>query len=360
MRRFPYLLPWLRVELLLRSILTTRWDEPTWAIVRREIPRLMAMRRLGARAITALVVPKREIAWQILALNTEKAHNLREKSLETIRNRIDQFGVSEPIIQRQGQQDILIQLPGIQDPERAKEIISKTALLEFKLVDDTVNLEKALRNETADVGFMGPLQYLLAHEQAGAQAILGEVYNGQPTYTAQIFVRKDSGIRSLADLRGKTMAFVDPLSSSGYLYPLETFRQAGLIAKREDAEQFFRKIYFAGGDEQALRAVLNKFVDAAGIGQYSYAMLRPDEREQVTFIAESPKIPSHCVVARKGLDAANVTAFQEALLALNQGANRDLLKQLYNVDGYVKVTHETFAETERIAREYGFLKGNRR
>ena len=47
--------------------------------------RLMAMRRLGARSIVALVVPKREIAWQILALNTEKAHNLREKSLEVIR-----------------------------------------------------------------------------------------------------------------------------------------------------------------------------------------------------------------------------------------------------------------------------------
>jgi ParB family chromosome partitioning protein len=47
--------------------------------------RLMGMRRLGARSIVALVVPKREIAWQILALNTEKAHNLREKSLEVIR-----------------------------------------------------------------------------------------------------------------------------------------------------------------------------------------------------------------------------------------------------------------------------------
>src|SRR6266478_2243282 len=47
--------------------------------------RLEAMRRLGARSITALVVPRREIAWQILALNTEKAHNLREKSLEVIR-----------------------------------------------------------------------------------------------------------------------------------------------------------------------------------------------------------------------------------------------------------------------------------
>ncbi|HUC98009.1 MAG TPA: protein translocase subunit SecD, partial [Candidatus Polarisedimenticolaceae bacterium] len=68
-----------------------------------------------------------------------------DQSLETIRNRIDQFGVSEPIIQRQGQQDILIQLPGIQDPDRAKEIIGKTALLEFKLVDDNADVESAIR-----------------------------------------------------------------------------------------------------------------------------------------------------------------------------------------------------------------------
>jgi len=64
-----------------------------------------------------------------------------EQSLETIRNRIDQFGVSEPIIQRQGENDILVQLPGVQDPERAKELIGKTALLEFKLVREGVNPE---------------------------------------------------------------------------------------------------------------------------------------------------------------------------------------------------------------------------
>jgi preprotein translocase subunit SecD len=57
-----------------------------------------------------------------------------EQSLETIRNRIDQFGVAEPTVQRQGSQEILVQLPGIQDPGRAKDLIGKTALLEFKLV----------------------------------------------------------------------------------------------------------------------------------------------------------------------------------------------------------------------------------
>lgn len=57
-----------------------------------------------------------------------------DQSLETIRNRVDQFGVSEPSIQRQGDQDIVVQLPGVQDPQRAKELIGKTAVLEFKLV----------------------------------------------------------------------------------------------------------------------------------------------------------------------------------------------------------------------------------
>lgn len=60
-----------------------------------------------------------------------------DQALETIRNRIDQFGVAEPTILRQGSNEIVIQLPGIKDPKRAIEIIGKTAQLEFKMVDDS-------------------------------------------------------------------------------------------------------------------------------------------------------------------------------------------------------------------------------
>ena len=221
---------------------------------------------------------------------------------------------------------------------------------------DYAAVVEALRNNSADIGFMGPLQYVMAHDQAGATPILGELYNGKATYTARIFVRKDSGIQSLAELRGKTIAFVDPLSSSGYVYPLEIFRAAGLVKNKDEAEKFFRKIYFAGGDEQAIRAVFNKFVNAAGIGQYAYSLLRPDERDALRFIAESAPIPSHCIVARKGLDAQTIAAVQAALLALNQGSQRALLKHLYNVDGYVKVTPADYAGVEQVAQAYGFLK----
>jgi preprotein translocase subunit SecD len=68
-----------------------------------------------------------------------------DQALETIRNRIDQFGVAEPDIRRQGENRILIQLPGISDTQRAKDLIGKTALLEFKLVDDTGSVDAAVK-----------------------------------------------------------------------------------------------------------------------------------------------------------------------------------------------------------------------
>ncbi len=85
----------------------------------------------------------------ILKINDKRAIDLKkltvEHSLETIRNRVDQFGIAEPEIVPEGNNRIMIQLPGIKDPERAKNLIGKTALLEFKIVDDENSLDEALR-----------------------------------------------------------------------------------------------------------------------------------------------------------------------------------------------------------------------
>ena len=78
-------------------------------------------------------------------LNRLKA-DVMDKALDTIRNRIDQLGVRETTVVREGDNEILVQLPGIQDPERAKELIGKTAVLEFKLIDETHNVQDAIQN----------------------------------------------------------------------------------------------------------------------------------------------------------------------------------------------------------------------
>ncbi len=88
--------------------------------------------------------------WRVvLVLDSRQADQIKQnaidQALETIRNRIDQFGVSEPEITLQGTDRILIQLPGIKDPQRAINLIGQTALLEFKLVDEEGNLDEALK-----------------------------------------------------------------------------------------------------------------------------------------------------------------------------------------------------------------------
>jgi len=86
-----------------------------------------------------------------LVMSERRINQLRDdavrQGLETIRNRVDQFGVSEPTITRQGSERILIQLPGVQDPARAKALIGKTALLEFRLLDERTSVEQALAGQ---------------------------------------------------------------------------------------------------------------------------------------------------------------------------------------------------------------------
>jgi preprotein translocase subunit SecD len=91
----------------------------------------------------------------VLEVDTSKvqpqdASDAVERALEIIRNRVDEFGVAEPSIQRQGKRRIIVQLPGIKEPERAINLIGKTAMLEFKLVDEDGDLEKALEGEVPD------------------------------------------------------------------------------------------------------------------------------------------------------------------------------------------------------------------
>lgn len=99
-------------------------------LIGREFPdmKVAGHRSEHDNLIVDLVISEKELA--------HIKENAVYQALETIRNRIDQFGVTEPVIVKQGENQVLVQLPGIKDPERALELIGKTAQLEFKLVDE--------------------------------------------------------------------------------------------------------------------------------------------------------------------------------------------------------------------------------
>lgn len=224
----------------------------------------------------------------------------------------------------------------------------------FVTIDHAAAVE-ALRNGDADISFMGALPFVLAEEEIGAVPLLSEIYRDAPSYTGRVFVRRDSGFKTLADLEGRDIAFADPISESGYIYPLAEFERAGLIAGPGAAEDFFGRVFFAGGYQQAMQAMAEGLVDAAGASQYADLLLTPEQQSQVTWLAESDAIPSHVVIARPELDAGLRTGFVEAMLKLNMPEHRDKLRYLYGPDGYVETDPSVFDGVRNMAKRYGLL-----
>ena len=139
------------------------------------------------------------------------------QALETIRNRIDQFGVTEPLLQRQGKTQIIIQLPGVKDPKRAKDLIQDTALLEFKMLDEA-NVPKLLL----------PVQVERSEEEATRENFLSQVPEGSeilfeplesdeglPKYSRPYLVFKNPALTGdvLQDARVSIGDFSEPLVS---------------------------------------------------------------------------------------------------------------------------------------------------
>ncbi|MBI4325681.1 MAG: phosphate/phosphite/phosphonate ABC transporter substrate-binding protein [Chloroflexi bacterium] len=218
---------------------------------------------------------------------------------------------------------------------------------------------EAMRGGKADLAFVDPLAFMMAHEQIGARPLLLEVYaSGKPTYHSSIWVRKDSGLKKLEDLRGKSIAFADQVDMSGHLMPRDTFVKAGLLSPKRIEGEFFKQVYFAGGDEQAMRAMFNGFTDAAGVSQYALGLLRIEEREQVTPLANSIESPAHLLMARAGLPEAQAALVKQVLLALDKANPQDkaMLDKLYGVQGYAEASLGDFAEIAKVAAGYGFVK----
>jgi phosphonate transport system substrate-binding protein len=169
-------------------------------------------------------------------------------------------------------------------------------------------------------------------------------WHGNTSYTARIFVRKDAGIKSLEELRGKTIAFVDPASTSGYVWPMVLLIKRGLVQNR-DPKTFFREAVFVGAHDAALQALIRGQVDAiASFDQAREQYLKdPAEREKIAWVAETDPIPEGGIAGREGLDPATVAKVKAALLQMRGPEYAQLLKDLYDIDGFEPVDDAIYA-----------------
>jgi len=203
------------------------------------------------------------------------------------------------------------------------------------VASDYAAVIEALRNRTADLAFVHPGGYVLASREAKARIVARNLWHGKSSFTSRLYVRKESGIKSVEELRGKTIAFVDPASSSGYIYPMVLLIQKGLV-KNRDPKTFFKEVVFSGAHDASMRALLNGHVDAIAsfdVAREQY-LKDPAERERIVFVAETPEIPEAGIAARDGLDPAVVARVRAALLQIKAPVHTELLKRLYEIDGF--------------------------
>ncbi|MBC2693446.1 MULTISPECIES: phosphonate ABC transporter substrate-binding protein [Pseudomonas] len=175
---------------------------------------------------------------------------------------------------------------------------------------------EALRAGKLDVAYLGPFSYVLATSVANVEAFAVAVTRktGQSAYKSVIVARKDSGIRELADLKGRTFAFVDPSSASGHLFPKAGLEQAGFVPA-----QLFSRVIFSGSHDASILAVENRKVDAAAVADRIFAsavskgLVKQDDFQVVW---SSRPIPESPMVWRKDLDPALQQKVASALASI--------------------------------------------
>ncbi|MBO1438031.1 phosphate/phosphite/phosphonate ABC transporter substrate-binding protein [Meiothermus sp. CFH 77666] len=216
-------------------------------------------------------------------------------------------------------------------------------------------LIEAMRGGNLDFAFFPPDGYVIANQDVGAQVLLKSVRGTSPYYWSAIVVRKDSGIKSLQGLDGKSIAWVDKNSAAGYVFPRAAVVGAGL-----DPDKLFAKQTFAGRHDACVLAVLNKSVDACATfandtrnksGAWTQ-FLKPEEAAQLTAIFYSRPIPGDTFSVSKQFITKYPTlsrGIAAALQGIKTPENR-LLFNLYRID-YMIPAQDSDYDVVRQARK---------
>jgi phosphonate transport system substrate-binding protein len=216
-------------------------------------------------------------------------------------------------------------------------------------------LVEAMGTGRIDVGFFGPAAMVQAMDRYGAQPIVAHVRRGYSYYKAQFNVRCDSGIESFEQLRGRSIAFVDPASASGYQFPYVFLKNEFGIDANTDMDAIF-----AGSHDGAMLAVYNGDVDVAvtfggtpgSDGRTTIQNDFPDVMDEVCILGYTSEIPNDGAVVRAGLDPEFVEQLVEALFDIAQTEEGVAFMDLLNANGYERVTSEAYDIVRAVAAEF--------
>ncbi|MEP7220690.1 MAG: phosphate/phosphite/phosphonate ABC transporter substrate-binding protein, partial [Bacteroidota bacterium] len=239
------------------------------------------------------------------------------------------------------------------------EMIGKRMGMPVKIfvAQDYSGLVEALRSRKIDFAFFAPVSYVFAERIADARVLLKAERKGKPYYYGCIIVNADSAYRTLADLRGHDIAWVDPTSASGHLFPKAALMEAGI-----DPEHFFGRQTFAGGHDAVILSVINGTIaagatfanDTSGVDGSWTQLGNGAYKTNIRPIFFSGPIPGdNLATSQFMLDHHRdiVTRLTTAVQGLTaDSAGKKLMQAMYHVDAMIPATSADYEPVRSAAR----------
>jgi phosphonate transport system substrate-binding protein len=215
-----------------------------------------------------------------------------------------------------------------------------------------VAVVEAMCANKVDVAWVSPLAYLLARQKCGADMQLTSINSqGKTTYHGIIIARTASDIKDLSELKGKRFAWVDPTSTSGYLYPRALLAQKGINPDKDLGQQVA-----AGSHDKVVIAVMNNQVDAGAIYDDARTVKGvvdqfPKVAEETRIVGQTDEIPNDGVAFRKGLPADVTKKVKDALIKLSSTDDgKKVFKDAIGTNGVAPTTDDAYDPVRRAAQ----------
>ncbi len=201
-----------------------------------------------------------------------------------------------------------------------------------------------------DGAFFGSFSYALAHAKLDLEVLARpEDSSGESTYQGVILVRKDSGIRTVKDMKGKRFAFVARATAAGYLFPLIYLHKNGVSRP----ETYFREVYFTGTHEDMVWDVLNGKTDVGSCKNTVLARLAsadPRIGREITSLDRSSPFPENGLALKKGIDASLKKKIKATMIAMDrEPAGRKVLAR-FGARRFIETTDRDYDPVREYAR----------
>lgn len=209
-----------------------------------------------------------------------------------------------------------------------------------------------------DGAFFGSFSYLLAHAQLGVVVLARPEYaDGTASCHGVIFVRKDSGIRTVWQMQGKRLALVARATTTGYLFPLIFLKRAGV----QNPQTFFKEIYYAGTLEGTIDDVLNRKADV-GVSKNTvynrFAAENPRISRDLVILGNSDEVPENTLAPRQGIDDSVKRKFADVLITMNADTEGARVLKAFGAHRFIGTTDADYMPVMTYTRELGIDLAN--